>query len=40
MLFDSYDKPEIASVGRELDALLAELITLLRGHVPPQLGTE
>jgi uncharacterized protein (DUF302 family) len=37
LLFDSYHKPEIAAVGRELDALLAELITLLGGDVPPQL---
>jgi hypothetical protein len=38
LLFDSYDKPEIAAVGRELDELLAGLITLLGGDVPPQLG--
>ena len=37
LLFDSYDKPEIAAVGRELDGLLAGLITLLGGDVPPQL---
>ena len=40
LLFDSYDKPEIATVGGELDALLAGLITLLGGDIPPQLGTE
>ena len=40
LLFDSYGKPEIAAVGRELDGLLAELITSLGGAMPPQLGTE
>jgi pimeloyl-ACP methyl ester carboxylesterase len=40
LLFDSYDKPEIAAVGRELDGLLAGLITALGGDMPPQLGTE
>ena len=40
LLFDSYDKPEIAAVGRELDALLAGLITLLGGDMPPQLGDD
>jgi hypothetical protein len=39
LLFDSYDKPEIATVGRELDGLLAGLITSLGGDIPPQLGT-
>jgi hypothetical protein len=39
LLFDSYDKPEIAAVGRELDGLLAGLITSLGGDTPPQLGT-
>ena len=39
LLFDSYDKPEIAAVGRELDGLLAGLITSLAGDTPPQLGT-
>jgi len=29
LLFDSYGKPEIAAVGRELDGLLAGLIALL-----------
>jgi hypothetical protein len=33
LLFDSYDKPEIAAVGRELDGLLAGLITSLGGDV-------
>ena len=36
-LFNSYNKPEIASVGRELDALLAGLIILLGGDIPLQL---
>jgi hypothetical protein len=40
LLFNSYGKPEIAAVGRELDALLAGLIALLDGDMPPQLGTE
>jgi hypothetical protein len=39
LLFDSYDKPEIAAVGRELEGLLAGLIMLLGGVMPPQLGT-
>jgi hypothetical protein len=39
LLFDSYDKPEIAAVGRELDGLLAGLIRSLGGDMPPQLGT-
>ncbi len=39
LLFDSYDKPEITAVGRERDGLLAELITLMGGTAPPQLGT-
>ena len=33
LLFDSYDRPEIADVGRELDGLLAGLITSLGGDV-------
>ena len=37
LLFDSYGNPQIAEVGRELDARLAQLITLLGGDVPPQL---
>jgi Domain of unknown function DUF302 len=39
LLFDSYDKPEIAAVGRELDGLLGGLFTSLGGDTPPQLGT-
>ncbi|WP_377273476.1 hypothetical protein [Peterkaempfera sp. SMS 1(5)a] len=38
LLFTSYDNPQIADVGRELDALLAQLITLLGGEAPPQLA--
>ncbi|HZA12281.1 DUF302 domain-containing protein [Mycobacterium sp.] len=37
LLFASYDNPQIAHVGHELDALLAQLITLLGGDVPRQL---
>src|SRR6201997_3073711 len=37
LLFGSYDNPDIAAVGAELDALLAGLIQLLGGDVPPQL---
>lgn len=37
LLFDSFGSPEIAEVGRELDARLAQLIKLLGGDVPPQL---
>jgi hypothetical protein len=37
LLFDSYDNPDIAAVGLELDALLAQLIKLLGGDVPAQL---
>ncbi|MFJ6564531.1 DUF302 domain-containing protein [Streptomyces sp. NPDC091412] len=37
LLFASYGNPRIADVGRELDALLAQLITLLGGDAPPQL---
>ncbi|MFJ5155396.1 DUF302 domain-containing protein [Streptomyces sp. NPDC088353] len=37
LLFASYGNPRIADVGRELDALLAGLITLLGGDAPPQL---
>ncbi|OBB32457.1 hypothetical protein A5792_01780 [Mycolicibacterium peregrinum] len=37
LLFASYDNPEIATVGRELDGLLARLIELLDGDVPAQL---
>jgi hypothetical protein len=39
LLFDSYARPEIATVGRELDALLAQLIAVLGGAVPVQLKT-
>jgi hypothetical protein len=38
MLFASYGNPHITDVGRELDALLAQLITLLGGNPPPQLA--
>jgi len=38
LLFASYDNPQVADVGRELDALLAQLITLLGGDAPPQLA--
>ncbi|WP_225077387.1 DUF302 domain-containing protein [Streptomyces sp. CoT10] len=37
LLFASYGNPRIADVGRELDALLAQLVTLLGGDAPPQL---
>lgn len=37
LLFDNYDNPQIAEVGREFDARLGHLITLLDGEVPPQL---
>jgi Domain of unknown function DUF302 len=37
LLFNSYDNPDIGAVGLELDALLAQLITLLGGDAPPQL---
>jgi hypothetical protein len=40
LLFDSYGSAEIAAVGRELDALLGQLIALLGGEVPAQLKTE
>ena len=38
LLFASYSNPQIADVGRELDALLARLITLLGGDPPAQLA--
>ena len=38
LLFASYDNPQIAHVGRELDVLLAGLITLLGDDTPPQLA--
>jgi len=37
LLFASYDNPDIAAVGQELDALLVGLIELLGGAVPGQL---
>ncbi len=40
LLFDSYGKPVIAAVGRELDWLPAGLIELLGDDIPPQLGTD
>ena len=39
VLFASYDDPRIADVGRELDTLLAGLVTLLGGDPPAQLQT-
>jgi len=38
LLFASYGNPHIADVGRELDALLAQLITLLGGDAPAELA--
>jgi hypothetical protein len=40
LLFDSYRNPDISPVGTELDRLLAQLITLLGGQVPPQLAED
>jgi hypothetical protein len=40
LLFDSYGRPEVATVGRELDELLARLITLLGGDMPTQFGVK
>jgi hypothetical protein len=37
LLFASYDSPEIAAVGKELDELLVALIELLGGKIPHQL---
>ena len=37
LLFASYDNPDIASVGKELDELLVTLIELLGGKIPHQL---
>jgi len=37
LLFASYDNPDIAAVGQELDALLGGLIELLGGEVPGEL---
>jgi hypothetical protein len=34
-----HPSPEIATVGRELDGLLAGLIRSLGGDMPPRLGT-
>src|ERR1700741_2608694 len=36
LLFNSYDNPQIADVGHELDGLLAALIRLLGGGIPAQ----
>src|SRR5260370_223990 len=40
LLFGSYGNRKIADVGRELDPLLAQLITLLGGDPPLQLGVK
>src|SRR5260370_25129412 len=40
LLFGSYGNRKIADVGRELDTLLAQLITLLGGDPPLQLGVK
>jgi len=37
LLFASYRNPDIATVGRELDELVAALIELLGGRIPHQL---
>ncbi len=37
LLFSSYDNPEIADVGCELDGLLAQLIELLGAQPPAEL---
>jgi hypothetical protein len=37
LLLAGYDNAQIAEVGREFDALLAQLITLLGGEAPPGL---
>ncbi|MFF2144868.1 DUF302 domain-containing protein [Kitasatospora sp. NPDC058190] len=39
LLFASYHDERISDVGRELDGLLAQLISLLGGAMPPQLAT-
>jgi hypothetical protein len=39
LLFNSYDNPDIAAVGHELDDLLAGLIEVLGGDVPAALRT-
>jgi hypothetical protein len=38
LLFASYDNPDIAALGQELDALLVGAIKLLGGEVPGQLS--
>ncbi|MGW4771794.1 DUF302 domain-containing protein [Nocardia sp. NPDC004278] len=38
LLFASFDDPIIEAVGRELDGLLATLIRLLGGQLPPELN--
>jgi hypothetical protein len=40
LLFESYARPEIATVGMELDAPLARLIGRLGGEVSAQLNAE
>ncbi|MCW2664425.1 MAG: hypothetical protein JWP83_5577 [Mycobacterium sp.] len=40
LLFDSYDNPDIAAVGLELDGLITKLIDLLGGEVPSQLAAQ
>ena len=40
LLFGSYDNPDIAAVGLELDGLMTQLISLLGGEVPSQLAAE
>lgn len=39
LLFDSYGKPEMSAVGRELDGLLAGLLSLPGGQTPSHLGS-
>jgi Domain of unknown function DUF302 len=40
LLFASYDNPDIAAVGRELDGLITQLINLLGGEVPSELAAD
>jgi hypothetical protein len=40
LVFNSYDNPDIAAVGEELDALLVGLIELLGGEVPKKLRNQ
>jgi hypothetical protein len=40
LLFGSYDNPDIAAVGLELDGLLTQLIGLLGGELPAPLVAE